>query len=114
MYYEDLFFEKEDYKGKNFTEDEFYMCTFKNINFSEAILQEVEFSKCKFHNCNFTMTNILNLKLDDVYFEECTLRGWNFEELSPLVQDFNIENSSLEFVVFSNMKFNWLFVNWCW
>ena len=48
MYYEEVEFLNENFSGKDFREDEFYECVFKNINFKESILAETEFSKCKF------------------------------------------------------------------
>ena len=57
----------------NFTENEYYDKTFKNINVKEKILKSKEFDNCTFIDCIFNETVLKYCKFIECNFENCDL-----------------------------------------
>ena len=57
----------------NFSENEYYDETFKNIDVSHTTLNDIEFDNCSFINCIFNSTILDSCRFMECSFEECDL-----------------------------------------
>lgn len=96
-------FEKRIYfeeKIEGYFED----CDFKECDFTDAALENSSFANCRFSQCNFSNTRVIQTNLVDCHFIHCKMVGINFDLCEKYFYKLHIEDSSLDYASFYNLK----------
>lgn len=64
--------------GSNYTEKEFYQCSFDNCNMNKAEFENCRFEDCDFTNCDLSLVKFKTCEFIDVRFKESKLLGVNW------------------------------------
>lgn len=90
------YFTEKDFSGIETIETgEYEDCTFKNCNFSNADLTDINFAECTFEQCDLSMAKIVNTIFRDAKFENCKLLGLHFENCNELLFSADFEGCQL-------------------
>ena len=88
--------------GDDFSEYE--NCTFKNINFSNLILNSIEFTDCTFVSCDFSMAKLDRVSLSKIKFIQCKLLGIDFGKCSSSSFSVSFDNCVLNYCLFLKLN----------
>lgn len=103
-YHEHKEFKNIDYSEKLLQNKDFVKCTFVSCNFSNSNLRDTNFEDCIFNNCNFSMALINNIGLSNVLFCNCKILGVDFTKCSKFMFSFKFENCILDYSIFFGTK----------
>lgn len=95
------YFTEKDFDGiEKLEKGEYEECTFKNCNFSNADLSEINFAECTFEQCDLSMAKIVNTIFREVKFENCKLLGLHFENCNDLLFSADFDGCQLNLCSF--------------
>jgi len=97
---EKVYFENEEFKGIDYTNQfllkgEYEECVFINCNLLKADLSDVNFGECKFVNCDISMATMNNTAFRDVKFKNCKLLGLHFDNCNDFLFTVSFEGCKL-------------------
>jgi uncharacterized protein YjbI with pentapeptide repeats len=97
-------FDGIDYSRQTIGGEEYYDCTFRNCNLSEANLSNSDFNDCIFENCNLGLVKLTNTGLKNVSFKNCKLIGIDFNTCNPFLLHVKFLKCRLDYAGLYHMK----------
>ncbi|MCK5780593.1 MAG: pentapeptide repeat-containing protein [Psychrilyobacter sp.] len=104
MYYEGVEFDCENKKNIDIEGNEFYSCTFTNVNFQGESFSGVTLEMCRFKSCQFNEVKFEDTKIVEVLFEDCDITSVDFSKINKFVVDFEFKGSYLKYCNLSKLN----------
>lgn len=97
-------FKNIDYTEKVLRDIEFYKCKFEGCIFLKTDLIGNSFEDCIFKNCNFSMAKIKGAGFLNAKFEDCKILGVDFSECNKFMFSFSFNNCNIDYSTFYGTK----------
>lgn len=79
-------------------------CSFRNCDFSEAEINEINFIECEFSDCNLSNAELDDATFQEVGFKDCKLLGVQFEHAKSFGFAVRFEQCQLNHASFFKVK----------
>ena len=104
-----IFSEGKKFENLNFRKTapeigDYEECTFKNCDFSDSDLSEINFLGCEFLECNLSLARLAQTSFREVRFINCKLLGLHFEDCNNLMISFEFDGCTLDLSSFYKLK----------
>ncbi len=103
-YFDDQTYEKLDYSTNPPEKGNYESCRFRDCNFTNSNLSDINFTDCRFEDCNLSLSKINNTQMDDIAFVNCKMLGLKFEHCNPFLFKVDFESCQLNLSSFYKLK----------
>ncbi len=93
-------FKNIDYSEKYLKNIEFDNCTFQNCIFLKSDLEGTRFEDCLFENCNFSMTKVQGVGFRNATFNGCKVLGVDFSDCNKFMFSFSFNDCDIDYSSF--------------
>lgn len=105
-YFADQTFKDLDYSEKMMNKAEYECCVFTNCNFSNTKMFELRFRETEFIDCNFSNAKLSQTSFQDTFFQNCKMLGLKFDECNQFNFAATFKNCQLNYSSFYQMNLN--------